>query len=53
MLYYFIRKCLINNDGYIIYVDIMTGEKLSSIYIADMDITYWSVRSTSRRGGHG
>ena len=31
----------------------MTGEKLSSIWVANMDITYWSVRSSSRSGGDG
>ena len=31
----------------------MTGEKLSSIQVADMDIIYWSVRSSSMRGGDG
>ena len=34
-------------NGFIIYVDIMTGGKLSSILIANMDIIYWSV------GGEG
>ena len=32
-----------------IYVDIMTGEKLSSAEVANMDISYWSVCSSSRR----
>ena len=36
-----------------IYLDILTGKILSSIYLASMDITYWSVRSSSRRGGFG
>ena len=36
-----------------IYLDILTGTKLSSIYLASMDITYWSVRSFSRKGGDG
>ena len=35
-----------------IYVDIMTGEKLSSIYLANMELIYRSVRSYSR-GGDG
>ena len=36
----------------IIYVDIMTGEKLtSSISIDDVKFIYWSVCSSSRRGG--
>ena len=34
-------------------MDIMTEDKLSSIKVAIMDITYWSVRSSSRRGGDG
>ena len=29
----------------------MTGEILSSILVADINITNWSVRSSSRRGG--
>ena len=36
-----------------INVDIMTGEKLSSILVANMDIIHWSVRSSSRREGNG
>ena len=36
-------------SGCKIYLDIMTREKLSSIYVANMDITYWSVRSSSER----
>ena len=39
-------------NGCIIHVDIMTGEKLSSIYVAIFPVIYWSVRSSSRRGGH-
>ena len=35
-----------------IYVDIMTEEKLSSIQVAISPVIYWSVRSTSRRGGN-
>ena len=34
-------------------MDIMTGEKMSSIYVANMEIIYWSVRSSSWRGGYG
>ena len=30
-------------NGYKIYVDIMTAEKLSSIQVPNMDIIYWSV----------
>ena len=33
------------------YVDILTGEKLSSILVANMYLIYWSVRSFIRRGG--
>ena len=32
-------------------LDIMTGEKLLSNKVANIDIIYWSVRSFSRRGG--
>ena len=39
--------------GYRIYVDIMIEKKLSSIQVANMDINYWSVSSSSRRGGDG
>ena len=31
-------------------MDILIGEKLSSIYVANMDIIYWPIRSSSRRG---
>ena len=31
----------------------MTEGKLSSILVANMDITYWSVRSSSMKGGEG
>ena len=34
-------------------MDIMIREKLSSIQVAKMVITYWSVRSSSRRGKDG
>ena len=27
----------------------MTGEKLSSIYVDNIDITYWSVRPSNRK----
>ena len=37
----------------IVYVDILTGEYLSSIQVAYMDLIYWSVSSSSRRGGYG
>ena len=36
-------------DGYRIYVDIF----MSSIQVANMDIIYWSVLSSSRLGGNG
>ena len=39
------------SNGYTIYVDIINGEKLSSIKVANMDIIYWSVHSRSKRGG--
>ena len=35
------------------YMDVMTGGKLSSIIVANMDIIYWSARSSSRKGGYG
>ncbi len=35
----------------IIYVDIMTGEKLSSIKLVNIELIYWSERSSSRWGG--
>ncbi len=34
-----------------IYMDILTGEKLLSILVANIDVIYWSVRSSIRRGG--
>ncbi len=41
-------------NGYTIYVNIMTEEILSSFQVANVDITYWSLRcSPSRRGGDG
>ena len=36
---------------YVEYVDIMTEEKMLSIYVAN--ITYWPVRSSIMRGGDG
>ena len=41
------------DNGYKIYVDIITGEKLWTILVANIDIIYWSVRSSSKRGGDG
>ena len=34
-------------------MDILTRVNLSSIYVANMDLINWSVRSSSRRGGDG
>ena len=31
----------------------MTGGKMLSIKVANMDLIYWSVRSSSRKGGDG
>ena len=33
------------------YVDILTGEKLSLIGLANIELVYWSIRSSSWRGG--
>ena len=44
---------IFHSNGYNIYVDIMTGEKLSSIKDANMELTYWSARYSSRREGDG
>ena len=38
-------------NGYRIYVDIMKGEKCRRLLLANMDIIYWSLCSSSRRGG--
>ena len=35
------------------YVDILTEENLSSFQTVNMDLIYWSVISSSRRGGNG
>ena len=45
-------------NGCRIYVDIITGEKLLSIQIANIELIYWSVHLSSRRqlgkgGGQG
>ena len=32
-------------------LDVLTGKKLTSFQVADMEIIYWSVRSSSRWGG--
>ena len=34
-------------------MDILTEKNLSSILLANMDLTYWSVYSSSRIGGYG
>ena len=34
----------------IVYVDVLIVKKLQSILPANMDLIYWSVRSSSRRG---
>ena len=34
------------------YVDILTRENLSSMYIANMDFIYWSVCLSSRKGSN-
>ena len=33
------------------HVDIFTGENLSSILVANMDLIYWLVRSSNKREG--
>ena len=42
------KKQLLHNR-YRIYLDIISRGKLSSIYVANIDITYWSVRSSSMK----
>ena len=37
-------------NGYRIYVDILTGENLASIQLANMDLIYWTVRLFSWDG---
>ena len=32
-------------------MDIMTGRKLPSILVANMELAYWSVRASSKRRG--
>ena len=48
---------MVINNGYIIYVDLRTGEKLSAIdnknIVAEIELIYWSDRSFNRRGGYG
>ena len=43
------ERILFPMNGCRIYVDIMTGEKLSSIQVTNMDIIYYSVLSSSRK----
>ena len=43
--------CPLLNTMDIQYVDILTGENLSSIQVANMDLIYWLVRSPSWRRG--
>ena len=40
-------------NGYRIYVDIVTGDKLFLFWVANMYIIYCSDHSSSRRGGDG
>ena len=35
------------------YVNIMSREKLSSIQLANIELVYWSIRSSSSRGEDG
>ena len=32
-----------------VYVDILTGENLSSIYVANIELIYWPIRSYSKK----
>ena len=41
------EQLILCDNGYIIYVDIMAGEKLLSIYVANMELIYWSVRPST------
>ncbi len=41
------------NNVYMIQVEILTGEKSSSIQLDNMEHIYWSVRPSSKRGGDG
>ena len=51
LLYYSTEICLCKKSECRIYVDIMTGEGLSSSYLANMELVYWSVRSSIRSKG--
>ena len=46
-----IRPTVHWQNGYKIYADIMTGEKLLSIYVAKMELIYWLFHLSSRRRG--
>ena len=35
------------------YVDIVTGEFLSSVYVANIVLIYWSIHSSMSWGAHG
>ena len=48
-----VRKRLNTYDIYRIYVDVMTEENLSLILRANMDLIYYSDRSSSREGEGG
>ena len=41
------------NNLYRIYVDIIKGGKLSTISVANIGMTYWSISSSNIRGGDG
>ena len=45
----YIFACVCSISGYSIYVDILTGENLALIQVADMNLIYWLVSSSSRR----
>ena len=48
--YSYCQSYIYLHNGCIIYVDIMIGKKLSSIYVAFIPVIYWSVRSALREG---
>ena len=39
------------SNGCKIHMDILTRENLSTIWVANIDLIYWSVCSSSKRGG--
>ena len=51
--YLFVWSLQVYLNGYRIYVDIMIGGKLSSIFIDNMGSIHWSVHPSSRREGSG